>query len=244
MATLRIKNLDRFSSDLQASMDNLSSNVFDSLVKDAKKLFDGVARQVENSPEYKELRNSDKLRGQLGLAKPANKFGSDTDAEDLLQELKDFSLNVVSTKSIRRLTVQFKPLEELERILQHNLSSITDTGISIGPRVSWFRWWEFGDRGEITTLTITAANISKSIQRQKQKGQGTVSRQKLLDLITARSRSGSALQLPSLPADADSHIFGRSRIQQTYANYLKIFPARMGKTLKALIRKSNVFSRV
>jgi hypothetical protein len=249
MPNLRITNLNRFESELKVGMENMSANIFKELTKDAEKLFGGVAKQIESSAEFKDLNSGEKIRGQLGLASESNKLGSDTDAKDLITLVNAFKIDVIVTKGTKRFTVRYPTLDELERNLTHAWTRITPTGVDIGPRVSWFRWWEFGDRGEVSSLTLTAANISKAVKIKINQKRSVASKEKLLDLIIDRSRSGLAIQLTRLPPDAGSHIIGRNRVQQTYSNFLKIFPARMGKVLKSLIARNggvanNLFTRV
>ena len=118
----------------------------------------------------------------------------------------------------------------------HNLSRIIAGALQRGPRQSWFRWWEFGDRGEIDTLTVLRTNISQ-MASQGTRG-NSQSRKKLLEIIDKKSRSGFAIQLRNKAPGGSSHISPAGLIQEVYRNYGRIFPARMGKTLTNFLRRS------
>ena len=115
-----------------------------------------------------------------------------------------------------------------------------------GSQQSWFRWWEYGDRGEITTLTVMRRTIARIARGQSNKSKNRAS---LSRIISDRSRSGHAIQLRKIPAGPGGGVIGRGLIQDKYTNFGKIYPARVGRLVKAwtkanqsLIRR--LFSRI
>ena len=236
MVKIRISNLNEFEARLSAGVKNLSRATFNEIKKDAIKFYSGLADNVARSNEFQLLQSDPDLRGKLGLAKPALKFASDTDANDLIKELRKFKVKTATSTRGRRLTITFPSISRLEKKLTHNFTRLKDGRTIRGPRMSWFRWWEFGDRGEISSLTVLKRTVTKlggttSAGRQK-------SRAQLLQILKEKSRSGSAIQLKKQSPDANSRIDGASLIRRTYGNFARVFPARMGKTLKKIIARN------
>lgn len=232
MPSFRITNLPQFEAQLNAKMKDVSSNVFDTLSVEAQKLFQRIPQNIAQSPEFQDLKTGEKIRGQLGLALPGRKGGGDTDAEDLLNILKEYKVIKSKSSGVRKLSITFPDLSVFESRLLHNLSSIKRGQFMPGSRVSWFRWWEFGDRGEIDSLTITPANASILTRSNFRR---VSSESSILAMIKKLSRSGFALQSTAFDADASSHILGRGLIGRTYANYLRIFPAHMSRAIKQYV---------
>ena len=238
MVKLRITNLPEFEARLSGGVKNLTNATFKEVKKDAAKFFGGLADNVAQTTEYKRLASDSELRGKLGLAIASRKSGGDTDAPDLIASLSKFKIKVTSNGSTRKFNVVFPSLQELEDKLTHNLSKINKGVITRGRKASWFRWWEHGDRGEINSLTVLRKTISKIVSNKSGKSKNKKSRTQLLELLSKRSRSNEAIQLRNLRPDENSHISPTKRIQTTYANFARIFPARMGKTLKKIVARN------
>jgi hypothetical protein len=239
MPSLKITNLKDFEARLSGGVENLSKKTFKAVKKDAEVFLGGLADSVANSSDFKELKSDSELRGKLGLATSAKKTGGDTDAENLIIQLRKFKVRTRSVKGGRKFTVTFPSIQELEDKLTHNLSKVKDGTIRRGPTVSWFRWWEHGDRGEIDSLTILRKTVSKLISKKSGKPRNSASRGSLLDIITKRSRSNEAIQLLNRQPDENSSIAPTRLVQRTYANFARVFPARMGKTLKKIVLENN-----
>jgi hypothetical protein len=233
MPSLRITNLTQFEVQLKTTVKNISNNVFEALAADAKKLFQGIPDNVQASAEFQELATDEELRGKLGMPNEANKLGSDTDASDLILMLRQFKTVKHKSTANYRLEFKFPSLVEFEDGLIRSLSRFRSGRIQPGPHQSWFKWWEFGDKGEITTLTVSQRNIDALLGRLKNPGSND--RARLLNILRKGSRSGFAMQAIEQEADGNSKIIGRGLIGRTYQNYIRIFPARMGKTLKKLV---------
>lgn len=239
MVRLKITNLREFEARLSAGAQNLSNATFKHLRKEAQKFYNSLAGNVEKSSAYQRLRSDEQLRGQLGLAIPSRKYGSDTDAENLIELLRKFKTKTSKTRTSKKFTIVFPTLEQLEQRLTHNLTRVRGGRIIRGQRASWFRWWEFGDRGEIQTLTVTRRNIAKMLKTKSGKSTQTKSRTQLLEIIRDRSRSAAAIQLRDRSPDENTSIQGAGLIRQTYANYARIFPARMGLAMRRFVGKNN-----
>jgi hypothetical protein len=239
MPSLKITNLKAFEARLSGGVENLSKATFKAVKKDAEKFLGGLADNVANTPEFKELQSDAETRGKLGLAVKSKKTGGDTDAPDLIKLLRKFKVRTRSIKGGRKFTVTFPSIQELEEKLTHNLSKVKDGVVLRGPTTSWFRWWEHGDRGEIDSLTVLRKTISKIISQKSGKPRNKASRGSLLQIITDRSRSNEAIQLLNRQPDENSHISPTRLIQRTYSNFARVFPARMGKTLKKIVSQNN-----
>jgi len=207
------------------------------ILNETNKWAQGLIKAIEKDSRFSELKSSEDLRGQLGMARRQFKRGSDTDADDLIRLLHTYQIKSKKGLRTKSINVKFPSLNILEDRLVRSLSSINSKGIVLpGPPQSWFRWWEFGDQGEITSLTVLRRTIGKLAQTQ---GRGqTKGRSKLLQAMQERSRSGAALQVKSRPAGADSHIFARGLISEKYKNFGKIFPATIGKKVQQYIRNN------
>ena len=234
MVRLRIKNLDAFAAQIQAGAKNLAKETFRELSKDAEKFFRGVSASVENSKAYQDLKLNSKLRGKLGLATKALRVGGDTDAKDLLIELRKLKIQRTKTGRSRKFKVSLPSLAHLEKKLTHSRTTVDKGSIKSGPIFSWFRWWEFGDRGEINSLTILRQTISKLVSKS---AKNKKSRTALLQILKNRSRSGSAIQIRDRSPDQNSSIQATGLVGKTYDNFARIFPAVMAKSLRRLIRK-------
>jgi len=236
MVRLKITNLREFAARLSAGARNLSKATFKHLQAETKKFFEGLPDRLATHPEFIRLKQDEELRGKLGLAKVGLKFGSDTDAEDLIKELKRIKVTTRINKAGYKYTVTFPTLDILEQKLTHNLSKVDNGVARRGPRQSWFRWWEFGDRGEISSLTILRKTITKLIERQEPGKR--VSRSQLLAVLRKRSRSGAAIQLIGRRPDNNSSIPATSLVQTFYGNYAQIYPARMGLSIKRFVSRN------
>jgi hypothetical protein len=232
MPSLRITNLREFEARLSGGVKNLSRKTFNEVKKEARTFLSGLATNVENTPDYNKLRNDSELRGKLGLAVPGKKTGGDTDAEDLIELLRRFQVRTKNTGRSRQFRITFPSIDELEKKLTHSLSRLDKGRVIHGPRSSWFRWWEFGDRGEIRSLTVLRKTVNKLVSRS---GGKDVSRASLLDIIRQRSRSNEALQIPNRRADENSSIRPTGLIRKVYSNFARVFPARMGKVLRRIV---------
>jgi len=235
MVRLHVTNLNQFSALLTSGATKLAKEVHKDLSKDAEKFFRGVAGSVGRSSEYQDLKFNENLRGKLGLATKALRTGGDTDAEDLLNLLR--KLKISHRKTAGRNVVRFSlpTLQFLEKKLTHRFTKVDKGSIKSGPTHSWFRWWEFGDRGEITSLIILRQTIAKLVSRTSKRKK---SKTALLQILKERSRSGSAIQITNRSPDHNSSIAGTHRIGTTYSNFARIFPARMGKSLKRFVQKN------
>ena len=232
MVQFKITNLQQFEAQIKSGAKRLSRKTFEALEKDALKFFKGVPKAVENSLGFQELKSNEDLRGKLGLARPALRSGGDTDANDLIKLLQNIKVSRSATGRKRKIKVGFLSLQRLEEELTHQLSVVEKGSVRAGPRTSWFRWWEFGDRGEITSLTVLRKTVSKLARKSN-----AASRSNLLQIIRDRSRSGAAIQLASRAPDENSTIVARNVVGQVYGRFAKIFPARMGKTLRAFVSR-------
>lgn len=231
----KVKDTRKLETTLRGGSKRVSDALFQVVKDDAHKFAKGLINSVEQDSRFNELRTSDDLRGVLGMPKPAFRQGADTDAEDLIRILKTYE--VIGTRNARYKTVRivFPTLQQLEEKLTRSLSTI-QKGVAIpGPQQSWFRWWEFGDRGEITSLTVMRRTIARIARGQSNKSK---SRSKLARIISERSRSGSAIQLPNIPAGPGGGVQGRSLIQDKYRNFAKIYPARAGRLVKTWARNN------
>lgn len=235
MPSLRITNLPQFEAQLQSNIGLVSSKVSQVLTEEALAFFNKLPETVADSKEFLELQRSEELRGKLGLAAPGRGAGSDTGPEDLLNILRQYK--VVKTRgtggprfasSIRKLSIIFPSINEFEEKLIHNLSRFRRGAFTPGQTVSWFRWWEFGDQGEIDTLTVTPQNAGVVANRFSR----TTGVDRVLNAIKRVSRSGFAMQAVELEADGDSHIVGRGLISKVYADYLNRFPRHMAKVFR------------
>jgi len=234
---LRPGTLRRLEASIRGGAKAVSNQLFQVITAESNKWAQSLIKAIESDSRFSELKSDDDLRGQLGMARTQFKKGGDTDAEDLITLLRGYSVKSSTTGRSKKLNIKFPSLSILEQRLVRSLSSISDKGaVSSGPLQSWFRWWEFGDQGEITSLTVLRRTIGKLKQAQ---GRGqSKSRSALAKLISRKSRSGTALQITSLPADGTSHISGRGLISDKYRKFAKIFPARLGKKVKAYQRNN------
>ncbi len=235
MPTLKITNLRQFEARLSGGVENLSKATFKLVKKEAEKFLSGLPDNVAASTEYQRLSRDSELRGKLGLAIASRKSGGDTDAEHLITLLRKFKKRTKLSRASRQFRITFPSLDELEEKLVHTFSSIDKGVVRSGPKASWFRWWEFGDRGEINSLIILRRTISKLIVKKTGSQKQQKSRSQLLDIISQRSRSNQAIQLEGRRPDENSSIVATGLIQKTYANFSRVFPARMGKVLRRLI---------
>jgi hypothetical protein len=230
MVKLHITNLDQFAAQLKSGATNLAKETHKELSRDAEKFFRGLAANVERSQEYQDLRFNQALRGKLGLARQALKSGGDTDAEDLLELLRRVSIKRRITGKRNVTSFSLPSLTFLEAKLTHRLTKVNKGSIQSGPIHSWFRWWEFGDRGEINSLTILRQTISKLVR--KGNSGNKKSRTALLQILKNKSRSGEAIQVLDKSPDQNSNISPTRLIGRTYSNFARIFPAVMGKSLR------------
>jgi len=228
-------NFKKLEGAIRSGGQGLSKELKIVIKKDMNKWAKGLIKAVQSDPRFTELTSDPDLRGKLGMPKQSFRKGSDTDAEDLIKLLNTFRITETRSGRARTLKVLFPSIDKLEENLTRNLSKIRGGKVTSGPTQSWFRWWEFGDRGEITSLTVLRKTISKIASRS---GRG-INRARLNNLITNRSRSGSAVQL-RLPKSAGGGIAGRGLISNKYRNFRKIFPARIGKVVKGFVRSNNV----
>ena len=241
MVRLKIKlkpgTIRRLEASIRSGSKAVSAQLFNVIIDESNKWALSLIKAIESDSRFKELVSDDDLRGQLGMPRNQFRSGSDTDAEDLIILLRGYSVKSSSTSRSRKVNVKFPSLSVLEERLVRSLSSISNKGaVTSGPLQSWFRWWEFGDQGEITSLTVLRRTIGKLKQAQ---GRGqSKSRSALIKLIAKKSRSGTALQITSLPADGTSHIASRGLISDKYRRFGKIFPARIGKKVNSFIRNN------
>ncbi len=211
----------------QAVSKQLHRVIRDETIKWAK----GLIRAIETDSRFTELKSDTDLRGVLGMPRKQFRRGSDTDADDLIGLLNTFKITSNAGLRSKKVSVKFPSVQSLENQLVRSFTTITNKGSVIsGATQSWFRWWEFGDQGEITSLTILRRTIGK-LKQARGKGQSR-SRANLTRLINKKSRSGAALQIANRPADSNSHITGRGLVTEKYKNFAKIFPARVGKKVK------------
>lgn len=237
----KVKDTRKLETTLRGGSKRVSDALFQVVKDDAHKFAKGLINSVEQDSRFNELRTSDDLRGVLGMPKPAFRQGADTDAEDLIRILKTYE--VIGTRNARYKTVRivFPTLQQLEEKLTRSLSTI-QKGVAIpGPQQSWFRWWEFGDQGEIDTLTVFKRTVSAVASRR-----GT-SRITLNQLIENRSRSGQAIQLIGRLGGANSGIVGRGLIGKVYEDFGRILPAQVSNVLRKFVRNNrpnSFFARV
>ena len=230
-------NLRKLEASVRAGTRTLQSELLGVVQKSVDRWAQGLIKAIESDQRFSELRSDPDLRGALGMAKQQFRKGSDTDAEDLIAQLRTYKLKTSRSIRFRKVNVKFPTLAQLEKKLTRNLSTISATGgVKVGPRQSWFRWWEFGDRGEITSLTVLRKNIGRIAVNSKGSSR---SRDKLLKLIQTKSRSGSALQLNSLPAGASTGITGRNLVTEKYEAFARVFPARLGKAVNDYVRRNS-----
>jgi len=228
----KVKDIQKLEATLKSGLLGFSKEIANEVRKDMKKMGEQIVDKVESSPQYIQLKTDEALRGKLGLAKPTLRVGGDTDAEDLIRLLSGFEVKSSFGKFFKKITLAFPTLLELERKLTHSFTKVDGGRVIRGPQHSWFRWWEFGDRGEITTFTLLKSGVMAQARRSKR------SKDKILDIIATKTRTGFAIQLPSLPPGPNSSIDGANLIQTIYQNYARIFPARIGKVVKRVARKN------
>lgn len=243
MPSLRFKvaNPKQLEATIALTARNYANAAFSAVEKQLAKTGERIVRRVESSHEYRELLTSPTLRGKLGLATRANKLGGDTDAEDLIKELQNFTISRNRSPSARRFTLKMPTVLDLENRLTHRLTKFENGRFLLGPIQSWFRWWEFGDQGEIDTLTVFKRTVSAVASRR-----GT-SRITLNQLIENRSRSGQAIQLIGRLGGANSGIVGRGLIGKVYEDFGRILPAQVSNVLRKFVRNNrpnSFFARV
>ena len=224
----RVLNATQLEASIRTGAKAYSKAVFKEIEKATRKWSEDLIRSIEKDSKFSELKNSTELRGQLGLAVPEFRSGGDTDADHLIRELNTYKLTKVVNNKVQKIAVRFPTLNELEVRLTRSLSRVSKGTVSPGPTQSWFRWWEFGDRGEIDTLTVTRSTLGRATR-------GGTSRKTIQDLIKERSRSRAAIQIPSLPSIGVT-ISGRSLIRSKYDAFARIFPAAMSKALRRFVR--------
>jgi hypothetical protein len=229
--------LRKLEASLRAGGRALTEQLHKVLIDDVHKWAKGIIRAIESDSRFNELRTSEDLRGVLGMPLKRFRKGGDTDADDLIKLLHTYRVTSSATLLSKKINVVFPTIKNLEEELVRSLSTIDDKGVvTAGPRKSWFSWWEFGDRGEITSLTVLRRTVGK-LAAAKGSGQ-TKGRSNLLRLIRDRSRSGAALQIAGIPANASSRVEARGLVGEKYRNFAKIFPARMGKTMRNYVRRN------
>lgn len=227
-----IRNAKQLEASLVIAAKNYANAAFDAIEKELKTLGNNIIRRVESSEEYRKLLTDPTIRGKLGLARQGLKTGSDTDAEDLIKELKSFTVTRRRSFNTRNFSFKMPTLQELESRLTHRLTKNIGGSFAPGRLQSWFRWWEFGDNGEIDTLTLFRRGSAAAARRLG------INNMNINQLINARSRSGSALQIISQPADGNSSIVGNNLIGNIYQNFGQIFPAQVGKALRRFTRNN------
>ncbi len=237
----KIRNAKKLEARIAVAARNYANAAFNAIEKELEKTGARIIRRIENSEEYRQLVSDPILRGKLGLAAPGRKSGGDTDAPDLIRALGNFKVTRNRAFNTRRFRLEMPSLQDLEQQLTHRLTTFGRGAFLPGPIQSWFRWWEFGDRGEIDTLTVFQRSSAAAAGRLR------TSRVSLNRLIAERSRSGSAIQIASEPANDASSITGSNLIGRTYANFGRILPAQLGKVLRQFTRNNkpnSFFARV
>ena len=186
---IRLKpgTLQRLEASIRVGARTVSGQLIKVIKKESNNWARDLIKAIESDNRFKALQTDGDLRGQLGMARSQFRSGSDTDANDLITLLRGYSVKSSATGRSKKVNIKFPSLSVLEDRLVRSLSSISDKGaVSGGPLQSWFRWWEFGDQGEITSLTVLRRTIGKLKQAQ---GRGqSKSRSALSKLIAKKSR--------------------------------------------------------
>lgn len=232
----RITNLGAFEVSLQTGLAQFTDALFRTVVDYMSTVNSAVIKHISTHEDFLKLRTDEILRGQLGLAKNSFKVGGDTDAEDLLKALETGDLKVSFAGGNKRLTLNFPSIAQLSDKLTHSFTRLKNGTPQGGPTVSWFAWWEFGNRGEVDSATIFRFNAPRM------RGGKTISKDKVNRIIEDTSRSGSAIQLRSLPPNSKSFVQAHRVVYNTYKNFAQILPARIGGVLRRFSRSKDINS--
>ena len=227
-----VRNARQLAADVALAARNYGNAAFSEVEKELQRVANRIIETISSSEEYRRLQSDPILRGKLGLARQGLKTGGDTDAEDLLKELSNFKITRTRRFTVREFTLTMPTLRDLEEKLTHRLTRRIGGSFTGGPSQSWFRWWEFGDQGEIDTLTIFKRGSQSAARRS---GINTVTLSRLID---EQSRSGFAIQSFNKPADLNSSITGSNLIGRTYGNFAQVLPATVGKVLQRFARNN------
>lgn len=237
MVRFKITNLKEFEATFTSSVKALSAGAVKAMEVEAVKHFKGIAKKVEKSTEYKKLMNDQDLRGILGMPAPGKGFGSDTDGPDLLRILSKFKVRRADIKGgkHRRFVIRFPSMQELEQTLTRNLSRLESGIPKPSNRASWFRWWEFGDRGEMVGQTVLKSNLASFARKRSKKTKG---KRDLLKIIREKSRSGYGIQLTK-NVRGSTGLQGARLVTRIYADFATKFRGHMQKAVRAYVGKVN-----
>ncbi len=237
MVIYKVTNLREFEARFTSLVGALSAGAVSAMEQEALKFYKGIAKKVENSAGYKQLMTNQDLRGTLGMPAPGKRFGSDTDGPQLLEILRKFKSRRLDIKGgrHRRFAIRFPSLGELEKSLTRNLSRVEGGLPKPGIRQSWFRWWEFGDGGEMEGQTILKSNLAAFAKKRSKKTKG---KRNLLKLIREKSRSGYALQLAA-SGGVSRGLQGAGVVTRIYAEFAQKFQPHMARAVKKFTRGSN-----
>jgi hypothetical protein len=225
----KLRNVRQLEARIRAGAREYAGVLFKDIEKEAESFANSVVRAIITDGRFAELQSDPTLRGQLGMPRPELQLGGDTDADDLASLIRDFRIRTVLTSRTQNISISFPTIQELELKLTRSLSKVDKSNVIPGPQQSWFRWWEFGDRGEIGSLTVTKSIIGAAVTRTESGNRKTLS-----DLISERSRSGFGIQLPKVPAVGIT-IIARGLIRDVYDRFGRVFPARMNKALRRFV---------
>lgn len=227
-----IENIKGLELEIRSGLNNTFKALFKELEKDIQNFGKSVVKAVANSPEFAELMTDPILRAQLGMPRKTFRLGSDTDGEDLLEELAKFIYKSNVTGRTKQINITFPTLKQLEDKLQRNLSKIGKNSFKPGPRQSWFKWWEYGNSADAEGFTLTLRNLSRINPRKARN---------INDIIRERSRSGFGLQVDSV--NSVTVIEGRHLISKIYSNYGQIFPAYIATRVKRFFNNNRYVGR-
>jgi hypothetical protein len=108
-----------------------------------------------------------------------------------------------------------------------------------GPVVSWFKWWESGDRGFIQNRTVLKSQLEGVLDSLDIAGKLTQRRErqvrKLRTIINLGSRSGEGIQLkgPATP------VKGTNTVLNAYGKIGRAFKRSIDRVLAKAVRRSN-----
>ena len=237
MVSYKVTNIREFEARFTSLVGALSAGAVNAMEQEAIKFYKGIAKKVEKSAGYKKLMNDQDLRGILGMPAPGKRFGSDTDGPQLLAILRKFNSRRLDIKGgrHRRFAIRFPSMQWLEQTLTRNLSKVEGGIPQPGRRASWFRWWEFGDSGEMEGRTILKSNLASFARKRSKKTKG---KRNLLKLIREKSRSGYALQLTQ-GGNTSQGLQGAGVITDIYAEFAQKFQPHMARAVKKYVGKAN-----